>query len=60
MKGGWELNLALMGIAAALLLDGPGLVSAHELWGRRLQRRRAALLFSPRRRHLLGALKLIK
>jgi putative oxidoreductase len=30
MKGGFEYNLALMGIAAALLLAGPGRVSAHE------------------------------
>ncbi|GEJ57486.1 DoxX family protein [Anaeromyxobacter diazotrophicus] len=30
MKGGMEYNLALMAIAAALLLGGPGRISAHE------------------------------
>jgi putative oxidoreductase len=30
MHGGMEYNLALMAIAAALLVAGPGSVSAHE------------------------------
>lgn len=30
LQGGMEYNLALMGIAAALLLGGPGRMSAHE------------------------------
>jgi putative oxidoreductase len=30
MQGGFEYNLALMAIAAGLLVEGPGRVSAHE------------------------------
>jgi putative oxidoreductase len=46
-KGGYEFNLALMTIAAALLIAGPGRFSTHEALGRgvtRKRRRRLGLL----------------
>jgi putative oxidoreductase len=39
-KGGYEYNLTLMAIAAALLVAGPGRFSAHELVERAADRRR--------------------
>jgi putative oxidoreductase len=39
-KGGYEFNLALMTIAAALLIAGPGRFSAHELIERAAHRGR--------------------
>jgi putative oxidoreductase len=49
IKGGFEYNLTLMAIAAALLLNGPGRFSTHEaleraLEGRRPRRKRSFLL----------------
>jgi putative oxidoreductase len=53
-KGGYEFNLALMAIAAALLVAGPGRFSTHEVVERRLDARRGrglfGRLFAPRRR----------
>jgi putative oxidoreductase len=45
MKGGMEFNLALMAIASALLLSGPGRVSAHGVVSRRANGRDPKRLF---------------
>ena len=45
MQGGMEYNLALMAIAAALLLAGPGRVSAHEVLEHRVEGRGAKRLW---------------
>jgi putative oxidoreductase len=57
--GGWEFNAALVATALALLLAGPGRISAHEAVERRLEGRGRSL-FSPRRRSAVRAVKLLK
>jgi putative oxidoreductase len=60
-KGGYEYNLALMGIAAAMLLAGPGRISLHEEFECLAEGRGAKKLFRKARPNpLLKALKLIK
>jgi len=60
-KGGFEWNLALMGIAAALLIAGPGLFSAHEGIERMIQGRGAKRwLREARPSPLLRLVKLLK
>jgi putative oxidoreductase len=49
-RGGYEYNLAVMAIAAALLVAGPGRFSTHEVLERATDRRR------PRGRRLLSRL----
>lgn len=60
-KGGYEWNLALMGIAAGLLLAGPGVVSAHEGLEHALQRKakKRLYLFGPAKKSVKWV-KLIK
>lgn len=62
VTGGYEFNLALIGMAAALLAAGPGIISAHELVERRLERRRGlwALANPGHRRGALRFVKLLK
>jgi putative oxidoreductase len=55
-KGGYEFNLALMAIAGALLLGGPGRYSASHLATQLPRRRRWSSLARPRHRSLLGTL----
>jgi putative oxidoreductase len=45
IKGGYEYNLALMAIAVALLVAGPGRFSTHEAFERATEKRR---LWGPR------------
>jgi putative oxidoreductase len=52
VKGGYEYNLALMGIAAGLLAAGPGRLSAHSVAEHRARRTRHA-----RRERLIRWLK---
>jgi putative oxidoreductase len=58
-NGGFEYNLALMGIATALLLTGPGRISAHELLEHRVERKRLAR-FRPRQQKALRLIRLLK
>jgi putative oxidoreductase len=61
MNGGFEFNLALMGMALALLTAGPGRMSAHELIERRLEHGWRPWAFAPRRQAgALGFVKLLK
>jgi putative oxidoreductase len=39
MNGGWEFNVALVAMATALLVAGPGRLSVHEAVEHRLERR---------------------
>jgi putative oxidoreductase len=61
-KGGYEYNLTLMALAAALLVAGPGRFSAHEAIEHAVEGRRRprgwlrALLGRPTRRSLASAL----
>jgi putative oxidoreductase len=57
--GGWEFNAALMAVALALLVAGPGTYSAHEAVERRLDRGWRGRLF-PRRRRAVTLAKLVK
>ncbi|WP_041448086.1 DoxX family protein [Anaeromyxobacter sp. Fw109-5] len=59
LSGGYEFNLALIGMAATLLAAGPGVISAHELLERRVERPAWALA-RPRRRRALRFVKLLK
>lgn len=59
-KGGYEFNLALMGIAAALLFAGPGVISTHEAIERRLQRKTRRRLFFGGPKKATSLVKLIK
>lgn len=56
--GGWEFNAALMAVALALLVAGPGTYSAHEVVERRLERGWRGLF--PRRRRAVTLAKLVK
>lgn len=61
LSGGFEFNLALMAMAAALLTAGPGRVSAHELLEHRLERGWRGWVLAPRRQAgALGLVKLLK
>lgn len=61
MKGGYEYNLAIVGIALALLLRGPGRLSLHEGLERLVEGRGARRLASRARPGpLLRFLKLLK
>jgi putative oxidoreductase len=61
MKGGFEYNLTLMAVAAALLLRGPGKLSVHEWLEHRAQGRGLCRsLQAMRRRRLIRAIKLLK
>jgi putative oxidoreductase len=57
-KGGYEFNLALMSLAAAMLLAGPGRYSLHGLLTRALIRRPGGLgrLFASKRGRLTARL----
>jgi len=57
-KGGYEYNVALMAIAAALLVAGPGLFSTHEGIERLVEGRGAKKYFRKARPN--GLLKLVK
>ncbi len=57
-KGGFEFNLALMGIAAMLLFAGPGVASTHEGIERLLEGRGARKYF--RKARPSGLLRLVK
>jgi putative oxidoreductase len=56
--GGWEFNVALMAVALALLVAGPGTYSAHEAVERRLERGWRGV--SRRRRRAAALAKLVK
>ncbi len=61
VNGGFEFNLALMGIAAALLTAGPGRFSTHELVERSVARSWRGWALAPRRQsRALGLVKLLK
>jgi putative oxidoreductase len=60
-NGGFEFNLALMAIAAAMLVGGPGLFSTHEGVERLIEGRGARkYLRRARPNRLLRAVKLLK
>lgn len=62
-KGGYEFNVALMAMAAALLVAGPGRISVHELVEHAVDRRaRRGWLFGRRRSSTLwaGLVRLLK
>ncbi len=55
-RGGFEFNLALMAIATALLIDGPGRLSLHEVIERAVDHRRGPMAKLRRRRSFLSRL----
>ncbi len=59
LAGGYEFNALLMAVALALLVAGPGPVSAHEALEHRLERRRGWRL-APRRGGAVRLAKLLK
>lgn len=59
-RGGYEYNLALMAIAAALLVAGPGRLSAHEALEQRVDRRTRRRLRRGRSSLLGRALRVVK
>ena len=59
LGGGYEYNVALVGIALGLLVAGPGALSVHELLERRVERRPWRLL-QPQRRGAFRALMAVK
>lgn len=61
MKGGYEFNLALMAMAAALLVAGPGRYSTHEALEHAVDRRRAGFFTRKTRPGLLSrVVRLVK
>jgi putative oxidoreductase len=59
-KGGYEYNLLLMAVATALLVGGPGRLSAHEALERAVDRRARRSWWSRGRRPLARAVRLLK
>jgi putative oxidoreductase len=55
-RGGFEFNLALMAIATALLIDGPGRLSLHELIEHAVDHRRGPVAKLRRHRSFLSRL----
>ena len=55
-RGGFEFNLALMAMATALLIDGPGRLSLHELIEHAVDHRRSPVAKLRRHRSFLSRL----